>query len=60
MADVIGIELDFTVKSGSGLVAKDGSGFFKMGKATTSDPYVVVRVGKNEIVRAHRGGDCAS
>ena len=48
-AGIIGIELDFTIISGSSLVAKDGGGFFKLGKATTSDPYVVVRLGKAEI-----------
>ena len=48
-AGIIGVELDFTIISGAGLVAKDGSGFLKMGKKSTSDPYVVVRVGTEKV-----------
>ena len=38
--DVIGVELDFTVVAGRGLVAMDGGMF----KAKTSDPYVIATI----------------
>jgi Ca2+-dependent lipid-binding protein len=60
-SDVIGMELDITVKSGKGLVAKDGSGLFKLGKAKTSDPYVVITVdpqGKGKKVKIRETQMC--
>ena len=52
MADdppVTGVTLDVNVLAGRSLVAKDGSGFLKLGKAKTSDPYVVVWYGKQKL-----------
>ena len=45
MAAIIGAEIDITLLGGRDLVPMDGSGFFKMGKKTTSDPYCVVTLG---------------
>ena len=52
MADdppITGVTLDVNVLAGRSLVAKDGSGFLKLGKAKTSDPYVVVWYGKQKL-----------
>ena len=46
---IVGVELDFAVLSGKDLVAKDGSGFLKLGKKTVSDPYVVVKLGSRKL-----------
>jgi len=40
--DILGAEVDLTILKGRNLVAKDGSGFLKLGKASTSDPYIKV------------------
>lgn len=37
-SDVIGAELDFQILAGRNLKPMDGTGMFKMGKASTSDP----------------------
>ena len=42
---VIGAEIDLGIVSGRNLVAKDGSGFLKLGSKTTSDPYVIATFG---------------
>ena len=41
--DVIGAEVQVAVIAGKDLVAKDRSGMFGMGKATSSDPYVRIK-----------------
>ena len=38
--EVLGAELDFAILAGRNLTPMDGTGMFKMGKLTTSDPYV--------------------
>ena len=43
--DVIGAELDFSILAGRNLIPMDGTGLFKMGKLSTSDPYVTVQLG---------------
>jgi len=44
--DVIGVEIDLTLEEGRSLVARDGGGILGMGKAKSSDPYVIVKCGQ--------------
>ena len=44
---IIGVEIDFTIFDGKDLVAKDGGGILGMGKKKSSDPYVVVTMGRD-------------
>jgi len=49
--DILGLEIDCTIESGRNLVAKDGTGLFKMGAKTTSDPYVVCNYNRNQLTQ---------
>jgi len=48
-SDVIGVEIDLHIIGGRNLVAKDGSGFLKLGSKTTSDPYVIATLGEHRF-----------
>ena len=61
LSDVISAEIDITIVKGRDLVAKDGSGFLKLGAKKTSDPYVTIHhvkknarsrpvLGKTEVI----------
>ena len=43
LQDVLGAEIHLTIEAGRRLVPKDGTGLFKMGKKSTSDPYVIIK-----------------
>ena len=53
--DVLGCEIDCTISAGRNLVAKDGTGLFKMGAKSTSDPYVTVTIGGTKFSQTEVG-----
>lgn len=46
---MVAAKLDFTVIEAKNVVAKDGAGYFNNKPNTSSDPYVVIRLGKRKI-----------